>query len=300
MEINVALVKQLVTAQFPEWSKLPIKPVELSGWDNRTFHLGPSMLVRLPSAAGYTLQVAKEQRWLPRLAPHLPLLIPTPVAKGRPSHAYPWHWSIYQWIKGKNASIDRIGDMRQFATDLAQFLCDLQQIDTTGGPLAGAHSFYRGAPLAVYDTETCNAIEKLAGEINRQIALSIWEAACSTTWQKSPVWFHGDIAAGNLLVKNGKLYAVIDFGCAGIGDPACDLTIAWTFLFGESRDMFRKMLPLDDATWARGRGWALWKALITVVEFRNSDPVKAAKSRRIIDAVFDDHIKNAAMPVRKC
>ena len=299
MEINVALVKQLVTAQFPEWSKLPIEPVKLSGWDNRTFHLGPSMLVRLPSAAGYTPQVEKEQRWLPRLAPHLPLSIPQPIAKGKPSHAYPWHWSIYQWIDGENANIDRIGDLCQFATDLAQFIYDLQQIDATGGPLAGEHSFYRGAPLAVYDAETRNAIEKLAKEIDRQTALSIWAAACSTTWQKSPVWFHGDIAAGNLLVKNGKLYAVIDFGCAGIGDPACDLTIAWTFLFGESRDMFRKMLPLDDATWARGRGWALWKALITVTEFRHSDPVKAANSRRVIDEVFDDHIKNAAISVRK-
>jgi aminoglycoside phosphotransferase (APT) family kinase protein len=300
MEINVSLVKQLVAEQFPEWTQLPIEPVELSGWDNRTFHLGQKMMVRLPSAEGYTPQVEKEHRWLPRLAQHLPLPVPKPVAMGKPSKDYPWPWSIYQWIEGETASAERIEDIGQFASELAQFLSDLQQIDATGGPRAGAHSFYRGAPLVVYDGETRIAIEKLEGEIDQPTVTSLWEEATRTEWQKPPLWFHGDVAEGNLLVKNGKLSAVIDFGCAGIGDPACDLTIAWTFLYGESREVFRKALPLDHTTWVRGRGWALWKALITVLEYRNSDPVKAEKSRRVIDEVLDDHIKNAALPVRKC
>ncbi|MGQ0602250.1 MAG: aminoglycoside phosphotransferase family protein [Anaerolineales bacterium] len=289
MDINVSLVGQLVTPQFPQWAGLPIKPVEFDGWDNRTFHLGEDMTVRLPSAEGYAAQVEKEHRWLPRLAPLLPLPIPTPLAKGVPSHGYPWHWSIYQWIEGEIATIERIADLPQFAITLAQFIAALQRIDPTDGPPAGQHSFFRGAPLAVYDTETRNAIAVLDGKIDTDAATAVWETARQATWHGSPVWFHGDIAAGNLLVKNGQLSAVIDFGCSGVGDPACDVTIAWTLLSGESREAFRAALPVDGATWARGRGWALWKGLITLAEHINTNPLEAGKARRVIDEVLADH-----------
>jgi aminoglycoside phosphotransferase (APT) family kinase protein len=242
MKINVALVHQLVAAQFPQWADLPIKPVESGGWDNRTFHLGADMTVRLPSAEGYALQVEKEHRWLPRLAPLLPLPIPVPLAKGFPDNDYPWHWSIYQWIEGENAMIDRIADLPQFAITLAQFLATLQRIDPTDGPAPGQHSAFRGAPLAVYDTDTRNAIAVLDGKIDTNAATAVWETALQATWNGSPVWFHGDVAAGNLLVKDGQLSAVIDFGCSGVGDPACDLTIAWTLLSGESREAFWSMV----------------------------------------------------------
>lgn len=289
INITVALVGQLVAAEFPQWADLPITPIEFSGWDNRTFRLGEAMTVRLPSAAGYVPQVAKEHHWLTRLAPHLPLPIPVLLAMGRPAAGYPWPWSIYRWLPGENAAIERIADLQHFATTLAHFLAALQRIDPAGGPPPGPHNFYRGGPLTVYDAETRHAIVTLANTIDTDAATAVWNAALQATWHDATVWLHGDVAAGNLLVKNGQLSAVIDWGCAGVGDPACDLAIAWTLLFGESREAFRTALPLDAATWARGRGWALWKALITLAEYINTNPVKAGEARRVIAEVFIDH-----------
>jgi aminoglycoside phosphotransferase (APT) family kinase protein len=288
-DINVSLVVQLVSAQFPQWANLSIKPVELSGVDNRTFRLGEEMLVRLPSAEAYTAQVEKEHQWLPRLAPLLPIPIPIPVAMGVPSNVYPWHWSIYRWLDGENAAIERIANLEEFATSLAQFLGALQQIDTVGGPPPGMHNFFRGASLTVYDTETRHTIAALDKEIDADTATAVWETALKASWHGSPVWFHGDVSAGNLLVKQGQLSAVIDFGCSGVGDPACDMTIAWTLLSGKSRDVFRRVLPVDEATWARDRGWALWKALITLSEHINTNPLEAGKARQVIDEVLTDY-----------
>lgn len=297
VSIDLALVRRLIAAQFPQWADLPIKPVEFDGWDNRTYHLGGDMTVRLPSAEGYVPQVEKEHRWLPRLAPQLPLPIPAPLALGVPAAGYPWPWSIYRWIEGEIATVGRIADLRRFATALAHFLAALQRIDATDGPPAGPHSFFRGAPLAVYDTETRNAIAAMDGEIDTDAATAVWERAIQATWHGSPVWFHGDVAAGNLLVKDGKLCAVIDFGCSGVGDPACDLAIAWTLLSGESREAFYTALPLNAATWARGHGWALWKALITLAEPSNRNPAQARTARYVIDQVLADH-EHAPRPGR--
>jgi aminoglycoside phosphotransferase (APT) family kinase protein len=288
MEISVALVKQLIETQFPQWADLPITPIVPGGWDNRTFHLGNDMTVRMPSAAVYAAQVEKEQRWLPLLAPLLPLPIPIPRAKGVPSSTYPWPWSIYGWIEGESAITARIADLSQVAATLAQFLAALQRIDATNGPAAGQHSFFRGAPLTMYDAETRDTLKLLEGEIDSDTALAVWEAALAAPWHGPPVWFHGDIAAGNLLLKDGALCAVIDFGCSGVGDPACDLAIAWTLFEGTSRNAFRAALPIDAAMWARGRGWALWKALITLEEYRSTDAVKATAARRTIEEVLAD------------
>ncbi len=286
---DVSLVSRLIAAQFPQWAGLPIRPVEFSGWDNRTFRLGEDMSVRLPSAAGYAAQVDKEQRWLPRLAPRLPLPIPRPLALGMPAEGYPWPWSVYRWLEGENATIERIDDLPQFATALARFLVALQGLDATSGPPPGPHNFFRGGPLSVYDADTRNALAALDGRIDIGAATEVWERALESTWHDSPVWIHGDVAAGNLLVRRGRLAAVIDFGCSGVGDPACDLTIAWTLLPGKSREAFRAALPLDGATWARGRGWALWKALITLAEHLNTNPLEAGKARRVLAEVLVDH-----------
>lgn len=291
IDVNASLVRELVAKQFPQWSDLPIEPVEFGGWDNRTFHLGDNMTVRLPSAAEYAAQAEKEQRWLPRLAPLLPLSIPVPVAMGIPSDRYPWHWSIYPWLEGEIATVERIADPRQFATALAQFLAALQRIDTAGGPAPGPHNFYRGGPLAIYDAETRQAIAALGDRIDLEAATAVWETALNATWHGSPVWLHGDVSAGNLLVKEGRLSAVIDFGCSGVGDPACDLAIAWTLLSGASREAFRAALPLDSDTWSRGRGWALWKALITVAELPGTDPSQAGDARHVIDEVLAEPMR---------
>jgi|SRR5579884_2246034 len=289
VEISVALVRRLVATQFPRWAELPIRPVAAGGWDNRTFHLGDQLTVRLPSAANYALQVEKEQRWLPRLAPVLPLPIPAPVAMGVPAEGYPWPWSVYRWLAGEPATTAPIADMPQFATALAEFLVALQRADASTGPLPGVHNFYRGGPLNVYDAETRRAIAALAGEIDATAATAVWDAALATRWRGAPVWFHGDVAVGNLLLERGRLCAVIDFGTSGVGDPACDLAIAWTLFAGASREAFRAALPLDEATWARGRGWALWKALIVAARLAGTDRREAAASRRVIAEVLADH-----------
>ena len=291
--VDAALVERLIAAQFPRWADLPVEPVEVGGWDNRTFHLGSHMTVRLPSAAAYAPQVEKEHRWLPTLAPLLPLPIPVPLAKGYPAAGYPWQWSVYRWLDGETATIKRIADLRQFADALARFLSALYRIDPAGGPPPGPHNFFRGGPLTVYDLETRQAIAALGGEIDADAAGAVWEAALAAACTGPPVWFHGDVAAGNLLVRNGRLGAVIDFGTSGVGDPACDLAIAWTLLRGESRDAFRAALGLDEATWARGRGWALWKGLITLAEHRHTRPPEARKARGVIDEVLADHSRGA-------
>ncbi|WP_181165063.1 aminoglycoside phosphotransferase family protein [Mesorhizobium sp. B2-9-1] len=290
--IDTELVRRLVDAQFPEWRHLPVSPVEFGGWDNRTFHLGEDMTVRLPSAAAYSLQVEKEHRWLPKLAPHLPLPIPMPLAMGEPAAGYPWHWSVYRWIEGETAKTARINDLGAFAVALADFLVALRGIDATDGPAPGQHNFHRGGPLSVYDKEARQAIAALEGRIDVQAATAVWDAALAATSHGSPVWFHGDVASGNLLVEDGSLSAVIDFGTSGVGDPSCDLAIAWTFFEGESREAFRTRIDVDDAIWARGRGWTLWKALITVAG-HDANQAEAERQRNVIDEVLADHAKFA-------
>lgn len=249
------------------------------------------MLVRLPSAAAYALQVEKEHRWLPRLAPLLPLPVPVPLAMGAPVDDYPWHWSVYRWIEGETATLERIASLPQFAAGLAQFQVALQRIDPAGGPAPGQHNFFRGGPLSVYDGETRQAIATLDGKIDTVAASAVWEAALAATWHGAPVWFHGDVSWGNLLVRQGALSAVIDFGTSGVGDPSCDLAIAWTLFEGKSREVFRAGLQADEATWARGRGWTLWKALITVAGHIDINPIEVEKSRRVIDEVLADHLR---------
>ncbi|RWE40309.1 MAG: aminoglycoside phosphotransferase family protein [Mesorhizobium sp.] len=291
--IDVALVRRLIAAQFPHWKNLAVRPVDFGGWDNRTFHLGDEMTVRLPSAAAYSLQVEKEHRWLPRLAPLLPLPIPVPLAMGVPAEGYPWHWSVYGWIEGATAKRERIADLSEFAADLARFLVALKHVDAADGPAPGQHNFFRGGPLTVYDGETRQAISALGNRIDAGAATAVWERALAAAWEGPSVWFHGDVSQGNLLVEKGRLGAVIDFGTSGIGDPSCDLAIAWTFFEGESRDTFRACLAADEATWARGRGWALWKALIIAAGHIDVAPAEIEESWRVIDAVLIDRERQA-------
>ena len=282
--IDADLVRRLIDEQFPQWSGLAITPVKVDGWDNRTYRLGDELTVRLPTAAGYAAAVEKEDRWLPRLASQLPVPIPEPVAMGEPGAGYPFHWSVRRWLDGETATRDTVGEHTRFAEDLAGFIRALQSVDATGGPAAGAHSFHRGADPAHYHDETVEALEKLSKEVDTERATAVWNDALSNKWTGQPVWFHGDIAHGNLLVKDQKLAAVIDFGTAGVGDPACDLVIAWTFFDGDGREAFRSAVDQDDATWARARGWALWKALIVLAADIEGDEV----NRKVITEILND------------
>ncbi|MGW6528479.1 aminoglycoside phosphotransferase family protein [Streptomyces venezuelae] len=293
--IDAALVRRLIAAQFPQWSELPVTPVEVDGWDNRTYRLGDDKTVRLPTAAGYVPAVAKENAWLPRLAPSLPVDVPPVLAKGEPGEGYPHPWSVRGWLTGETAARGHIDDMPRFAVSVAEFLLALQRCDTTGGPLAGEHSWYRGASPVHYDDETRRCLAALEGRVDTVRAAAVWDAALAAEWRGAPVWFHGDVAPGNLLVEGGKLTAVIDFGTSGVGDPACDLVAAWGMFDGESREAFRAAVGQDAGTWARARGWALWKALLVLSECIDSDEEQAAVNRRIIDAVLADHDLHAQM-----
>ena len=287
--LDVSLVRRLLLSQFPEWADLPIRPVEFDGRDNTTFRLGDDMSVRLPSHAAYEQQVEKEHHWLPRLAPLLPLPIPVPLVVGVPSADFPLHWSVRRWIEGEILQRAPVHDQLQFVGDLTAFVVALQRCDSNGGPPAGPHSFWRAGPLAIYDKETRDAIEALNDRIDAKSCTEVWEVALAETWTAAPVWVHGDIAPDNLLVRDGRLSAVIDFGCSAVGDPACDLVMAWTYFSGESREAFRAGIALDDPTWARGRGWALWKALIVLARTIDSDPEEATNARRVITEVLADH-----------
>jgi aminoglycoside phosphotransferase (APT) family kinase protein len=287
--ITAGLVRRLLSSQFPQWSDLPVVPVEADGWDNRTYRLGEDMTVRLPTAPGYVAAVAKEDRWLPVLAPGLPVRVPSVLGVGEPGDGYPFPWSVRGWLPGEPAKLGDIGDPARFAVAVGEFLVALQACDPVGGPTAGEHSFYRGTSPAHYDAEVRSCLAKVAGCISTARAAAVWEAALVASWTGEPVWFHGDVAAGNLLVKDGALTAVIDFGTAGVGDPACDLVIAWTLFRGESRRAFRDAVCQDDATWARARGWVLWKALLGLTGSMGDDEERAAHEQRVIADVLNDH-----------
>jgi aminoglycoside phosphotransferase (APT) family kinase protein len=287
-----ALVRRLLSAQFPQWASLPITAVPSAGTDNALYRLGDDLAVRLPRIDWAVGQVDKEHRWMPRLAPLLPLAVPTPVAKGRPGEGYPWEWSIYCWHKGENATLDQIADPVQAAVDLAEFLLALQKIDTTGGPDAIEHQL-RGAPLLLRNRSTREAIAAMDGMMDCKTAIAVWETALAAPdWDRPAVWFHGDLLPGNLLFQEGRLCAVIDFGGLGVGDPACDLMIAWGLFAGASREAFRSVLGADEATWARGRGMALSQAVIFVPYYLNTNPVGVDNALHMIDEVLADYRMN--------
>lgn len=266
-EVTGELVRCLLREQFPQWAHEPVRPVDLQGWDNRTFRVGDSLAVRLPSAEGYAAAVAKEQRWLPVLGPQLPVPIPVPLGHGQPGCGFRWPWSVYRWLPGATARADRLTDPVGFAHDLSAFLTALQAVDAIGGPAPGPHSAWRGGPLRTYDAETREVAAALSGRVDQTAVLRVWDAALQAPERSErPAWVHGDVTGSNLLVAGGHLVGVLDFGSCAVGDPACDLVVAWTLFHGPARDAFRAGVASDRETWARARGWAVWKALLTIAE----------------------------------
>jgi aminoglycoside phosphotransferase (APT) family kinase protein len=252
LEIDEALVRRLLTAQFPQWADLPLSRIEPSGTVNAIFRLGDELAVRLPRRKGPTESGGKELDWLPRLAPLLPLEIPVPVAQGRPTADYPWFWDVYTWVDGEIAPVEAIDAIRA-ARDLAALVAALQQVDPEGAPRG------RGIPLAERDPEFRHWLARFDGDPS--VAQAWHRALAAPPWDDPPVWHHGDLDARNWLVRNGRICAVIDWGSMGVGDPACDVMVAWKLHSGEARDAFREALPTDDATWERARGWAVSQAV---------------------------------------
>lgn len=283
-DIDSALVRRLVAAQFPQWRGLPLERVVSSGADNAMFRLGPELAVRLPRVGFAADSIRREREWLPRLAPHLPLPIPVPLAHGRPAAGYPWEWSVLRWAKGVNPAVGAIAAPLQLAQDLAGFISALRTVDPADGPPA-----QRGVPLRLRDAATRAAIGRLHGAIDTATATALWEKALQLPDRAGrPVWMHGDLSPGNVLLGGRRLGSVIDFGAAGVGDPTVDLIAAWNLLPATARPVFRAGVAADDVEWERGRAWALSIALIQLPYYRTTNPALAANARHVIREVLAD------------
>lgn len=270
IETDAALVRRLLAGQFPQWAELPIDPVESYGTDHDIYRLGDHLSARLPRIEWATRQAAKEAQWLPKLAPHVPLAVPVQLAMGRPAEGYPYDWSVYEWLPGENAN-GTIHDLEQAAVDLAAFVTALRRVDTTGAHPRPSGS--RGGPLAELDEQVRRSIAQLGDRIDGDAALRSWEESLAApAWDGEEVWVHGDLLPGNLLVVDGRLSAIIDFGGLNVGDPACDLQPAWNVFAGDSRERFRSELEVDAASWLRGRGWALYQAVSALAYYWDTNP----------------------------
>lgn len=271
IEVSSDLVRALLTDQFPQWANRPLERVVSSGTVNAIFRLGDDLSVRLPLSPHAHADLDLEFTWLPRMAPVLPLAIPEPVARGEPGHGYAWEWSVYGWLPGVIATPDRL-DPNRAARDLAEFFAALHRFDTAGGRRLEPNE--RGGVLATRDRDVRYSLERLDGVLDVAAAEAAWERALGApAFVGQPVWIHGDVWADNALVDdNGLLTAVLDWGGLGVGDPAADLISVWSLLTTESRAVFRDGLEVDDATWERGRGWAIHMAVMALWYYADTNP----------------------------
>ncbi|RSS33306.1 aminoglycoside phosphotransferase family protein [Streptomyces sp. WAC08241] len=256
-----------------------MRAVESAGTDNAVFRLGDELAVRLPKAEGAEGQAEKERYWLPRLAPHLTLPVPVPVGHGVPGEGFDRPWTVCRWLDGDDAYHAPITDLAHAAVELGRFGVSLRAADATGGPAS-----FRGGPVTAWEEGAMvPAIEALGadGTLDAAAVTGAWEAVLRLPpWRGDPVWVHADLLPGNLLTRDGRLHAVIDFGGLGTGDPACDMMAAWTLLTADTRPLFREASRVDDATWARGRGWALCWGVVTEAYYRGKNPVLASVAHR--------------------
>jgi aminoglycoside phosphotransferase (APT) family kinase protein len=300
--IDASLVRRLLAAQFPQWAHLPVTPVPQSGMDNATYRLGEELSVRLPRYAHWVGQVEREHRWLPRLAPFLPLSVSDPLAMGEPGEGYPYPWSVYRWLEGEMVTTEGLADPVGTALDLAEFITALQAVDPSGGPGPEQSNAFRGVPMGdprdslAAEARVRPKIEALKGTglADTDAVTEVWEAALAApAWHRPPVWIHGDLDTGNLLARNGRLSAVIDFGTLAVADPAVDLVPAWKFLPEQARDVFREAVGADDATWARGRGWALAGSLpVPDDPFFRDHPARITAARHHLEEIVADFRRN--------
>lgn len=284
-DIDADLVRRLLRGQFPRWGDLPLERLASGGTVNAIYRLGDALTVRLPLTASGQEALETEKRWLPRLSSLLPVTIPAVMATGTPAEGYPWAWAVHRWIEGQTPVEGRLTRPELLARDLAGFVVAMRNISLTPGPVA-----YRGVPLATADRATRTAIEELrrtSEPFDADAALAVWtRALAAPPWTGAGRWLHSDLMPSNLLVTDGRLTAVLDFSTAGIGDPACDLIPAWNLLPSAAREIFAAAAGIDDAAWARGRGWALSMAVIQLPYYRTTNPVISANARHVIGEVL--------------
>jgi aminoglycoside phosphotransferase (APT) family kinase protein len=281
IETDCDLVRRLLSSQHPQWADLPIDRVVSAGTDNAMYRLGGELAVRLPRIHWAVDMVAKERKWLPVLAPHLPLAVPLQVAAGDPEEVFPYPWSVVRWLPGDLATPERLHDPMRAARDLAAFVRALQAIDPTDGP---AHP--RGSPVRLQAAAVREGVGRLRGEVDGDAVLDAWNRVMhAPDYDGSPRWFHGDLAYLNLLAQQGKLCGVIDWGTCGVGDPAIETIVAWSLFPPEARDVFRDALRIDDATWERGKGWVL-TGVFGIPYYRDTNRLLVADKIKAIDAVL--------------
>ena len=248
LDVDETLVRSLLAEQFPGWADLPLERAG-DGTVNVIYRLGEELSVRIPRRDGPETEDDLEFRWLPLLAPQLPVAIPRPVARGRPGAGYPWFWSVHTWLQGDLPT----GPLA--VADVAGLVSALQRIELPGAP---EPAYGRGRPLADRDAYVRAALER----VDAPGALELWERAVSAPgWEHEPVWVHADLDRRNVLVRDGRLAAVLDWGGVGVGDPAVDVMVAWKLVDAEERERFRELVGVDDATWLRAQGWVVSQAL---------------------------------------
>jgi aminoglycoside phosphotransferase (APT) family kinase protein len=283
---DAALVRRLLAAQLPQWADLPVALVDSYGTDHDVYRLGEHLAARLPRVAWAAGQAATEARWLPRLAPHLPLRVPVPLARGLPGEGYPFEWSVVGWLPGSDAN-GTLADLDRAALDLAAFVTALRGVDTAGAPPRPPGR--RGGPLGEVDAQVRRSVTELGDRVDAAAVLRLWDdALAAPAWGGAEVWVHGDLLPGNLIVDGGRLSAVIDWGALAVGDPAADLQPAWVVFSGASRQRFRGALGADDASWRRGRGWSLFQAVSALPSYRQTNPDMVAQATRVLGELLSD------------
>jgi aminoglycoside phosphotransferase (APT) family kinase protein len=282
--VDVELARALIASQFPPWSSLDLMPVGSTGTDSVIFRLGDRMGVRFPRIESAVDQVHKEFEWLPVVASDLSVDVPQPVARGAPGLGYPWPWLVYGWLDGQSALEVHLDDEAPFAADIADFLLQLRRLRRDRAPIAGE----RAGPLARCDQHVRSSLETLHDEVDVGAALQLWrQALAAPRWTAPPVWVHGDLLPGNLLVSRGRLSGVIDWAATGLGDPACDLMCLWA-LGNDAREAVRAATRIDDATWIRGKGWVLQQAVMFIPYYRTTLPNVVDAARQRLLAVLGD------------
>jgi aminoglycoside phosphotransferase (APT) family kinase protein len=285
---SVEMVREVLRDLQPRWADCSIREISSTGTDHALYRLGDHSVARVPLRETATRPIDTEFRWLPWLAERLLVEIPRPLARIEPTASFPYPWSIHSWIDGECATTAPI-DRALLAVDLARLLRTLHALDTTGGPPSVEAYCRRGIPLRMRDPTTREAIASSRQLIDVAVVTSAWEAALATPeWTGQPVWVHGDLAAGNLIIRRGRVAGVIDWACMSVGDPACDLIVVWELLDEPSRDSFRAELAVDEATWARGRGWALSSAVGALAYYEETNPFMADQARHKLRSLLGD------------
>ncbi len=301
LRIDLPLVRALVDRAHPEFAALPLRRLESSGSSNALFRLGDDLLVRLPRQPGGSAAIDKEAIWLPVIAPSLPVAVPEIVAVGEPGFGYAERWSLVRWLDGSVPSVPEAGvpsepPRRQLARDLAEVVTAMREIDVPPDARADpALHWYRGDALATRDEPTRNAVaacRALGGlTLDLDEALRVWQDAMRMPDARvglSPRWYHGDLFAENLLVRDGRLTAILDFGGLGIGDPTIDLIVAWEVLDDAARDVFREAISVDESSWLRARAWALSIAMIAFPYYWRTMPNRCASKLAVAKMVLED------------